>query len=188
MKKYAIVLVNLAIAFAIVVVACSQTQKDIKEVTPVKDVPEKSKIETFSLKTGSLFKKEFINIGKAKQVEVSKLILTNISTNSSITGVKLETYVTKTYGGSTKSCFLDADEIEAFLKAAKYLAELSPSTSGNYIELQFTSRDGFQAGAYFDKKYNWKYFLKLERYDGDSYVFLERADFQKLHDLLATFK
>lgn len=185
MKKYTYILVAHVIALAIAVAACSQTPKDVKAV---KEVLEKSKIEAFSLKTGSLIKKEFINLGKAKGVEVSKLIITDISTNTSITGVKLEAYVTKTYGGDNKSCFLDADEIEAFLKSGKYLAKLAPSDSGNYIELQFTSRDGFQAGAFFEKKGDWRYFLKLERYDSDSYVFLEKTDFQKLYDLLATFK
>lgn len=182
MKKYTIIPVHLLIALVMATGASAQTPKEVKEAA------EKSKIETFSLKTGSLIKKELVTVGTTKRVEVSKLIITDITTNTSISGIKLETYVDKTYGGSTKSCFLDTDEIEAFLKAAKYLAELAPSTSGNYTELQFTSRDGFQAGAYFDKKKSWKYFLKLERYDNESFVLMEKEDFQKLHDLLLEFK
>lgn len=148
---------------------------------------EKSKIETFALKTGSLFKKEFTDLGTVKRVEVQKLTITDVLTNAAMTGVHLKTTIQKSYGSATASCFLDTDEIDGFLKSAKFLEAL-PAANDSYQEYQFTSRDGFQAGAYSDKKAGWKYFLKLERFDSDSYVFLDKDDFKKLSDMVSGLK
>jgi len=160
----------------------SQGAKEVKEVS------EKSKIENFSLKTGSLIKKDFLEIGTVKGVEVQIVILSDILANTKLSGIKLMASVYKSYGSSDKSCFLDVDEVEAFVKSGKYLSESLNEKADNYIEYQFTSRDGFQAGAYSDKKDSWKYYLKLEKYDSDSYVFMNKDDFQKLIELVNSAK
>jgi hypothetical protein len=81
---------------------------------------------------------------------------------------------------------LDVDEVDGLLKCGKYLLE-SLKNAENYVEYQFTSRDGFQAGAYQDKT-DWRYFLKLEKYDSDSYVFLDRDEFEKLIEMISNAK
>lgn len=154
----------------------------------LKEKDERSKIEAFSLKTGSLIKKEFRSIGMSKKVEVKALTITDILSNVTINGVKLETEISKSYGSVSKSAFLDADEIDAFIKSSKHLTESIGTPGDYYTEFQFTSRDGFQAGCYSDKKDGWKYFLKLVKYDNDSYVFLTNEDFQKLIDLVEKCK
>jgi hypothetical protein len=148
---------------------------------------EKSKLETFTLKTGSLIKKEFVLIGNAGKVEVTVLKLSDMVANTSISGIKLESSVYKSYGSSTKSCFLDSDEIDGLIKSGNLLLSSLDQPVDNYTEYVFTSRDGFQAGAYQSKK-EWKYFLKLEKYDSDSNVWMEKQDFQKLIDLIGQAK
>lgn len=148
---------------------------------------EKSKLETFTLKTGSLIKKDFITIGTAGKVEVTVLKLSDLVASSNISGIKLETSIYKSYGSSTKSCFLDSDEIDGLVKSGNLLLSTLNQSTDTYTEYVFTSRDGFQAGAYQSKK-EWKYFLKLEKYDSDSNVWLEKQDFQKLIDLLTEAK
>lgn len=141
---------------------------------------EKSKLETFSLKTGSLIKKEFQDVGTVKKVEIQYLKITDILSKTNVTGIKLETTVSKSYGVSTVSCFLDLDEVDAFVKSGKLLIEsLAGGQPQEYTEFQFTSRDGFQAGAYTSEG-EWKYFLKLKRYDSDSYIFLTKNDFTEI--------
>jgi hypothetical protein len=123
MQKHTLILANVLLALAISIAANSQSPKTIKEPS------EKSKIESFSLKTGSLIRKEFTMIGSVKRVEIKKLVLTDVLTNSSLSGVKLETAISKTYGSTTEACFLDADEVDAFIKSAKYL-RTPPATVG----------------------------------------------------------
>lgn len=127
-------------------------------------------------------------IGSVKRVEIKKLALTDVLTNSSLSGVKLETSISKTYGTTTEACFLDADEVDAFIKSAKFL--LTPPATGAdiYVELQFTSRGGFQSGAFSDKSGNWKYFIKLDQFDRDSYVFLDKYEFERLSELVMRSK
>jgi len=146
-----------------------------------KEIQEKSKIENFSLKKGSLIKKDFATLGYIKKVEVQTLKLTDVLSGVTVSGIKL-----KTSGHFEKTCFLDADEIEGFVKSGKYLLK-SLKPSDNYVEYQFTSRDGFQAGAC-QHKNEWSYFLKMEKSDNDSYIFLEQEDFEKLVAMVAKAK
>ncbi|MFN8291603.1 MAG: hypothetical protein U0U70_15205 [Chitinophagaceae bacterium] len=151
------------------------------------DKTEKSKLETFTLKTGSLIKKEFLPVGSAGKVEVSVLKLSDLVANTTISGIRFETSVQRSYGSSSKYCFLDSDEIDGLIKSGNLLLSSLNQPAETYTEYQFTSRDGFQAGAFLSKK-QWSYFLKLDKYDSDSNVWLEREDFQKLIDLLGQAK
>lgn len=157
------------------------------QTKPAQSNEEKSKLETITLKTGALLKKEFIDAGTAGRVTVNVLKITDFSTNTTTSGIKLEAAITKTYGSSTKSCFLDADEVDALLKSGNHLLNNLNELSENYTEYIFRSRDGFQAGAFQSKK-EWKYFIQLDKYDGDSNVFMSKEDFKKMIDLITTAK
>jgi hypothetical protein len=166
--------------FCIVIIIISH-KSYCQESKNVQESHEKSKVETFSLKTGSLIKKEFIEVGTIKKVEIKSLKITDMLAKTSISGIKLETDIYKSYGNTTKSCFLDSDEIDGFIKSGKLLIEaLATGNTTNYTEFQFTSRDGFQAGAFSNDKGNWSFFLKLEKFDSDSYVFLNKEEFEKI--------
>jgi hypothetical protein len=56
-----------------------------------------------------------------------------------------------------------------------------------YTEINYSSRSGFSAGAYYDKG-KWSQYLKLEKYGSDSYITLTGDDFDKLLALLQTAK
>lgn len=171
---------TLFIITCLTIYSCStNAQPNPKE----KDPADKSKLEAFSLKTGSLIKKEFKPLGTIKKVEVQDLTLTDVLSNTKVSGIKLETTVSRSYSTDTKSCFLDADEIESFLKSANYLINSINQPAELYTEFQFTSRDGFQAGCYKNKN-EWNYFIKLEKYGEDSYVFLAVDEFKKLVELI----
>src|SRR5688500_14886431 len=72
-----------------------------------KEILENSKIESFSLKKGSLIKKDFATLGFVRKIEVQTLKLTDVVTGNTVSGIKL-----KTSGHSEKICFLDADEVD----------------------------------------------------------------------------
>ena len=146
-----------------------------------KEIQEKSKIEKFSLKKGSLIKKDFASLGFVRKIEVQALKLTDVVTGYTVSGIKF-----KTSGHSEKICFLDADEVDGFVKSGKYLLK-SLKPTDNYVEYQFTSRDGFQAGACQNKDER-SYYLKMEKRDNDSYIFLEEADFERLINMVVKAK
>ena len=60
-------------------------------------------------------------------------------------------------------------------------------TPTNYTEVTYRSRGGFEAGCYWSKG-DWATYLKLEKYDGKSYVFLKKDDFLALLALLEKAK
>lgn len=173
----------IALAIALPISVFSQSPKDAKEVA------DKSKIEDFIAQSGSLLKKQFIPAGKVKQLEVSTLLLTDVLMKSTIRGVKMEASISKSYGVTTKSCFLDEDEIDGFLNAGKYLLETATSANDEgSLEFHFTSRSGVQSGVFKDRKDNWNYFVRVEKYDGDSIVFLKKDEFTALLDLVRAAK
>lgn len=157
------------------------------QTKPAQTNEEKSKLETITLKTGALLKKEFIEAGTAGRVTVSILKITDFSTNTTTSGIKLEATVVKSYGADTKSCFLDADEIDGLIKSGNHLLTNLTELGDNYTEYIFKSRDGFQAGAFQSKK-EWKYFIQLDKYDRDSNVYMSKEDFKKLIDLITEAK
>lgn len=92
----------------------------IAQNKPVQSNEEKSNLETITLTTGALLKKEFIDAGTAGRVSVIILKITDFSTSTTTSGIKLEATVAKTYGTDTKSCFLDAVEIDGLIMSGNH--------------------------------------------------------------------
>lgn len=163
--------------FLIFITQLSFAQKTIESET--------SNAEKFSAKAGSLIKKEYIDIGKVKSVEIKVLHYSDLITNQNTSAVKLEYEYTSSYSTDTKIAVLDADEIDAVIKSIKIIQEkISVETPVNYTEIAFSTRDGFQCGCFFSKG-KWSAYMKLEKYDGNSYVFLDK---ELLGSLLATIE
>jgi hypothetical protein len=149
---------------------------------------ELSNIEKFSAKSGTLLEKRFIDIGSLKSVKVRVLILTDMVSQARVSGVRLEYEHTSRLGSDTKIAFLDPDEVDGLIKSIDVLRrKVFISSPDSYTEVQFSSRGGFEAGCYFGSG-KWSTFLKLERFDSDSFVFLKPEDFDVLHDLLMQAK
>lgn len=149
---------------------------------------ELSNAEKFSAKSGTLMQKEFVSIGEIKSAKVEVIYYTDLISNTKQSAVKFEYESVGKYTSDTKTAVLDADEIDAFIKSIKLIQEkIFPSTPTNYTEVTYKSRGGFEAGCYWSKG-SWSTYLKLEKYDKDSYVFLNKDDFPKLLSLLETAK
>lgn len=149
---------------------------------------ELSNAEKFSAKAGTLMQKEFLEIGKVKGAEIKVVHYTDLVNNSKQSALVFEYESVGKYTSSTKSAVLDADEIEGLIKSIKIIQEkIFPSTAANYTEVSFKSRGGFEAGCFWSKG-TWSTYLKLERYDQDSYVFLTKDDFPTLLGLIEQAK
>ena len=149
---------------------------------------ELSNAEKFSIKAGALIQKEFVEVGSVKDAKISIIYFTDLITNTKQSALRFEYESVGKYSTDTKSALLDADEIDGLIKSVKIMQEkIFPSLASNYTEVSFKSRGGFDAGCYWSKG-NWSTYLKLEKYDKDSYVFLDKEDFQILLKLLEQAK
>lgn len=149
---------------------------------------ELSNAEKFSAKAGALIQKEFVEIGSVREAKISVIYFTDLITNTKQSALKFEYESVGKYSTDTKSALLDADEVDGLIKSIKIIQEkIFPSTATNYTEVSFKSRGGFDAGCFWSKG-SWSTYLKLEKYDKDSYVFLGKEDFTTLLGLLEQAK
>lgn len=149
---------------------------------------ELSNAEKFSIKSGALIQKEFLVIGTIKGAKISIIYYKDLITSTKQSALKFEYESVGKYSSDTKAGVLDADEVDALINSIKIIQEkIFPSTATNYTEVSFKSRGGFEAGCYWGKG-SWETYLKLEKYDKDSYVFLSKDDFPALLMLLQEAK
>lgn len=145
---------------------------------------EQSNIEKFSAKSGTLIEKQFVDIGTIKGVKVQLLIITDMIASTKVSGLRMEYFASSRYTTDTKVTFLDSDEVDGLIKSINILkSKVLNSSRDNYTEIVFRSRSGFEAGGYFSEA-KWTTFVKLERFDKDSYVFMKPEDFDSLLSLL----
>ncbi len=158
-----------------------------QQIAKAKD-QELSNAGKFSDRSGSLIQREFIDIGTLKKCDIQIAIFTDLISGQKSTAVRFEYQYKSSYSSDTKVALLDGDEIEGLIKSIKIIQEkIFPTTATNYTEVNFKSRSGFVAGCFSDKK-SWTTFMKLDKYDGNSYVFMEKEDLGKLLDLMQQAK
>jgi hypothetical protein len=173
--------------FAILIAFVSQITTAQTNKSQAKE-QEESKAEKFSAKAGTLMQKEFLEIGKIKKCEIKVVHYTDLVSSENTSALKFEFEYVSNYSSDTKSAVLDVDEIDGLIKSIKLIQEKTfPSTPTNYTEVSFKSRGGFEAGCYWSKG-EWKTYLKLEKFDGNSYVWLTKDDFPTLLTMLEQAK
>ena len=149
---------------------------------------EQSNAEAFSAKAGTLMQKEFIEIGTVKKAKVQVLYYTDLISNIKKSALKFEYDVVSSYSTDTKVAILDVDEIDGLMKSIKLMQDkVMLTVPVNYTEVYYRSRGGFEGGC-FTSKGAWSCYLKLEKYDSKSYVWLESADLTTLYGLLEQAK
>lgn len=157
----------------------AQTQTKEKEL---------SNAEVFSAKSGVLMQKEFVEIGTLKRCKIQVVYFTDLISNTKQSALKFEYEVATTYSTDTKAATLDPDEVDGLMKSIKLMQEkVFPTTPTNYTEVYYRSRGGFEGGC-FTSKGTWSTYLKLEKFDGKSYVWLNIEDLTTLYTYLEQAK
>lgn len=175
MKKLLFVLIS----FLMFSLSYGQTDTKEKEI---------SNAEKFSSKAGTLIQKEFIDVGTINKTVVQVIHYSDLISNETVSSVRFEYEVVSSYSTDTKIASLDADEIDGLIKSIRMMQEkVFAMTPTNYTEVTYRSRGGFEAGCYWSKG-DWATYLKLEKYDEKSYVFLKKDDFPALLALLEKAK
>lgn len=157
------------------------------------DVPKEqaqSQAEEFSSQAGTLMQKEYVEVGSVKGLKVRALKMTDLLTKKSVTALRFEYEYRSSIGTDTKIAVIDKDEVAALETSLTMMkANVMTATMTNYTEVTFSSRSGFQAGCYNEAgKADWTPFVKVEKYDGKSYVFLKAEDIDALLQLVQTAK
>lgn len=149
---------------------------------------EVSNAEKFSERAGTLVQKEFLDVGVLKKCEIQVAKFTDLISGQKSSAVRFEYEYKSSYSSDTKVALLDEDEIDGLIKSIKIIQEkILPTIAVNYTEVNFRSRSGFIAGC-FSKKESWTAFVKLERFDSNSYVFMDKEDLSQLLTLLQQAK
>lgn len=149
---------------------------------------ELSNAEIFSAKDGTLMQREFLEIGNLKKCKIEVVYFTDLISNTKQSALKFEYEVISSYSSDTKSAVLDPDEVDGLMKSIKIMQEkVIPTTPTNYTEVNYKSRGGFEAGC-FSSKDSWSTYLKLEKYDSKSYVWLKIEDLETLYTYLQQAK
>ena len=171
----------------IIVAALCLFALQINAQAPAKE-KEQSNAEAFSAKAGTLMQKEFVEIGTVKKAKVQVLYYTDLISNIKKSALKFEYDVVSSYSTDTKVAILDVDEIDGLMKSIKLMQDkVMVTVPTNYTEVYYRSRGGFEGGC-FTSKGAWSCYLKLEKYDSKSYVWLESADLTTLYGLLEQAK
>lgn len=155
-----------------------------------KDVAQKqeSNAEKFSDKAGTLIQKEYEPIGDVSKCKIQVVTFKDLLDGHKLTAIQFEYEYRTSYASDTKLAILDADEVDALLASIKMIREkVMPVVATKYTEVSFKSRSGFMAGC-FSKKDKWSGYMKLSRYDANSFVFFEEDDFNKLYALVQSAK
>jgi|CXWL01.1.fsa_nt_gi hypothetical protein len=156
----------------------------------VRPTPEKeqSQLESLAAKSGVVHERQYIDVGEVKGIKVQIYRITDLVSKFSVSGVRFEATVRSSYSSDQKIAVLDADEIDAVIKTIEVLkANIFPTARESYTEVEYRSRGGFEAGAYFSDG-KWTGFVKLEKYDSKSIVFMKPEDLDSLLTLLQTAK
>ena len=144
---------------------------------------EKSNLEKFSLRSGTLVEKNFTDLGVIKTIQVQSLRVTDLLTKASFSGIRFEQATSNRYR-SANITFLDQDEIDGLAKSIRYILDtVMSSRKPGYTEIQFTSRGGFALGCYSEAK-GWQPYIQISKYDKESMLTLFSSDLNELLLLL----
>ncbi len=139
-------------------------------------VKELSNAETFTSRSGSLIQKEFAPVGDVKKCKVELMKITDLNTKEILKAVRFEYDYRSQYSTDTKTALLDGDELDGLIVSLKLIQQkIKEVPPTNYTEVTYRSRSGFQAGCFVSRG-KWAMFLKLERFDSNSSVYLDQSD------------
>jgi len=151
---------------------------------------EATQAEQFSSQAGVLMERQFYEIGKIKALQVKVLKFKDLNSSASKSSLRFEYDYKSSYSNDTKIAALDFDEIDGLIKSIKNLqTNVFTSIKEVYTEVTFTSRSGFEAGAYYTTEKNkWTAYVQVEKNDRNSMIFLVPEDFETLLSLIEQAK
>ena len=160
------------------------------------DSREESKSETleFLKKDGACFKKEFYDLGMIKGVECQVLIATDVVEESKIGCLRLITKYISSVSSDSYIGTLDYSEIDACVKSLEYIKSVIQDQPSVYTEIEYTTNDGIEIGAYYNQKGNlaakqgWKAYVYTKSYTARSAEYFDVTNIESFIGILQKAK
>lgn len=155
-------------------------------------------LEKAQIKVGAIIKKEFLDLysdkrkglgGSITNWSVQILNITDASSGEQFSGL----YFEKPDEYSTRTGFIDGDEIPGLLKFVDYLEKTQTEHPQNYTEYTFNSNDiqvyaYYALEAYSKKRLGWNYGIKIDKYFSNSSLSVDLKTLTDLRDNIAKSK
>lgn len=172
---------GMALSIVLMLVSVSFSQDVVKE-------KKSSNVEAFAAQDGILMKKEFFGVGDFHKCKIEVSIFTDMMTSTKRAGLRFSLDVKGTYTADTKVAFLDPDELDALSKSIDIIRnKVVITTPAQYTEVNYFSRGGFQLGCYWSDN-AWTGFMKLEKFDSNSYLWFKSDEFQQVDSIIQQAK
>lgn len=142
----------------------------------VKNDADKTKMDNFVSKTGSIIKFVDTKLPNLKSSFASSETRVRKITSGTTTGYFYQIIKEGKYGDKTASIeYTDLIEVLKALEILKREVERDIASNPDYMENKFITEDGFQVGYYVSKgKVSW--YITLERYGSDSSLFIDNGN------------
>jgi hypothetical protein len=155
------------------------------------DVPDsvkrKSNFEAFSNTTGTVFKREFVPLGKIKYVKFSLLKVTDMLSGKRMYCIHMnyvDNGIIHSYNVDRANT-MDMDEVDALLNSFVIINDSIYKTKPvNYTEARFKSRGGCEAGCYWDDN-KWSFYFNFDAFYNDCQ---QSMTLDQMNDLFDIFK
>lgn len=156
------------------------------QATKAQAPESKSKTVEFLDKDGQFILKDFYDLSAIQGIKNQVLIITDILSNKKIGCLRITTSYYSSIGTDDYIGTLDSDELDACIKCLQYIKDnIVNTTSENYKEIGYTSRDNLQIGAYYNSKNSkWIVYVQTKGYTSRS---LKSVDSDKIDNLIGVF-
>lgn len=173
---------SLFLTFAIVIAGSAAQAQAV-----LPPLPEITNLEDFSLRSGTLIQREFTRVGEfATPFRVDVVKVTDVLGKNSLYGVRISGNVAQ--GAPRDAAFLDADEVDGFVKVIDLMKAIAFSTTpDNFTDLAYRTRGGLSIGAIYANR-RWSAAMRLDRFDPKTAISLDATDFETLRALLVKAK
>lgn len=154
----------------------------------------RTKLEQAVNTTGFLYKQEVYTVDNIPAFRMDAVKITNLEKFTVISGIKVLHKIQVKKELKTIYNYIDADEIDGLLTSLQYMKTIlkSQTIPGNYTEIKYTSKSGFQVSLAtilnVSNKLDWNFTVQTNLSSERTLVILPLGDIGKLQDTLEQAK
>ena len=155
---------------------------------------QKTKIEDAVYTNDFLYKQEVFSLDNIPAFRIDALKITNLEKFSSTSGLRVVHKVQIGKELKTLNNYIDADEIDGLITSLQYMRTIlkSKTTPGNYTEIKFSTKSGFQVMLFtvvnVQNKLDWNFMAQTNISIDKTIVALSNDDVEKIQKTLEQAK
>lgn len=146
--------------------------------------PRENFIDRLAKRPGVILRKDMTDIGELKNLKLQMVVVTNLEDDQQFKFVRFVYQYKDLNSPDAKAVYVDISGMDELTRGFNNLqSKVFSKTAASYSEVSFKTRDGITGGCIWSKG-GWAPYLKLSETDNESYIILEKDDFNKLMSLL----